>query len=570
MFIAKVFITKVLKKIFRHTTTEGSKKNNLKDLAYLYYPINNEYFEKNKTGDDNFVVSTIFSDENLKNKKILEIGIEFSTSTISSSLKNKNYIFIDFNVLESEINKVDSTFFLDMKFDLIYFSEGLEIAYNPWLIIEKLNTVLLENGLIIINANYSKYFIENKSTNFQISLNGIETLFNRYKNYETKYKKEKNYFTGRYNENSDEAKIHRPISFPTDFTFCSLKLPLDKKVETNSKNIVNNLIQDNKKLNILIGCLSFKSYTGSELYVYELAKGLIQDGHKVSICSDIGLPLAEEAESLGISLYSLNSPPGYVLGDGIKTVSQNSKTIINQENTLYKISDVSYDILHLNHQPITEHLLRLYPKIPAICSIHSEVIDLEFPVFSSQIKKYIAIRQEIKDFLVQKFNLPQNKIELIYNPIDEERFKPINIDTENRKKRILFVGTIDYLRKDTIIDLINTCKQNQSELWIVGKEHENYLPALINNQHHVRYFKPSKNIENYIYQCDETAGILLGRTTIEGWMCGKKGWIYEIDNKGKIMSKKLYNIPEDIDKFKSKKVTKEMLNQYFKILNIEQ
>ena len=567
MFFAKVFITKVLKKILRHTTIEGSRQNNLKDLAYLFYPINNDYIVNNKLEDDNFVFSTIFNDENLKNKNILEIGIEFSKSTISSSSKNKNYIFIDFNILESEINKVESGYFLDNKFDLIYFNEGLEIAYNPWLIIEKLNAVLLENGLVIINSNYSKYFIENKSTNFQISLKGIETLFASYKNYETKYKKEKNCFIGRYNENSDETKIHRPISFATDFTFCSLKLPLYENVEINSKNISNNLTEDNKKLNILIGCLSFKSYTGSELYVYELAKGLIQDGHNVSICSDIGKPLAEEAGRLGISLYSLNSPPGYVLGDGIKTVSQNSKTIITKENTLYKISDVTYDILHLNHKPVTEHLLRLYPETPAICSIHSEVIDLEYPVLSPQIKKYIAIRQEIKDFLVQKFNLPQNKIELIYNPIDEERFKPINTNTENRKKRILFVGTIDYLRKDMIIDLIKTCKQNHSELWIVGKEDENYLPALINNQDHVRYFKPSKNIENFIYQCDETAGILLGRTTIEGWLCGKKGWIYEVDDEGRIKNKKLHDIPEDINKFKSKKVTKEILNQYFKLLN---
>jgi hypothetical protein len=39
----------------------------------------------------------------------------------------------------------------------------------------------------------------------------------------------------------------------------------------------------------------------------------------------------------------------------------------------------------------------------------------------------------------------------------------------------LFVGTIDYLRKNTIQDLVNTTKENNEELWIVGKKNDTYL-----------------------------------------------------------------------------------------------
>jgi hypothetical protein len=67
-------------------------------------------------------------------------------------------------------------------------------------------------------------------------------------------------------------------------------------------------------------------------------------------------------------------------------------------------------------------------------------------------------------------------------------------------------------------------------------------------------------------QADETAGILLGRTTIEGWLCGKGGWIYDVDDKGIILGKKFYKVPEDVDKFKRENVVSKVLEQYKEIL----
>ena len=142
----------------------------------------------------------------------------------------------------------------------------------------------------------------------------------------------------------------------------------------------------------------------------------------------------------------------------------------------------------------------------------------------------------------------------------------MNSSDKRNKKRILFVGTIDYLRKETIQDLINSTRNNYEELWIVGKLNDTYLKDMLENQTHVKYFPPSPNIEQYIHKCDETAGILLGRTTIEGWMCGKKGWIYNVDDRGNILSKSLHDIPSDINKFKSHNVVKEIIKEYLMIL----
>ena len=331
---------------------------------------------------------------------------------------------------------------------------------------------------------------------------------------------------------------------------------------------VKKVLRKGEKLKVLIGSLYFNNYTGSELYVFELAKQLIKQGCDVTICSAIGNPLANMAKSLGIKLFQLTEPPSFKLGDGkTKLVSSTQGEIIMAKDTLYKTSDIQFDVIHLNHKPVTEHLLRLFPDVPAICSIHSEVINLEEPVISPQIKKYIAIRPEIKEFLISDFNIPSDDIELVYNPIDSTRFKIVKSTEKRDKKRILFVGTIDYLRRETIKDLIDTTKENDQELWIVGKKNDNYLDGLMDGNPHVSYFPPTANVESFINKCDETAGILLGRTTIEGWLCGKKGWIYNVDNQGDIISKELHEIPTDIEKFKSENVAKEIIELYKSILD---
>ncbi len=89
----------------------------------------------------------------------------------------------------------------------------------------------------------------------------------------------------------------------------------------------------------------------------------------------------------------------------------------------------------------------------------TEVIELEDPIKHESIKKYIAIRPEIKDHIIDKFEIPEDMIEVIYNPIDSEKFKPKDTKEENF---ILFVGTIDYLRRETIMDLIEYTRENNN------------------------------------------------------------------------------------------------------------
>lgn len=179
------------------------------------------------------------------------------------------------------------------------------------------------------------------------------------------------------------------------------------------------------------------------------------------------------------------------------------------------------------------------------------------------IKKYICIRPEIQNHIVEKFDIEKKQTEVIYNPIDTKRFNTNNTKNDNY---ILFVGTIDYLRENTIKDLVTHSKEVGKELWLVGENKSNYLDELLTNQH-VKYFNATSRVESFVKNCSETAGILLGRTTIEGWMCGKPGWIYNVESSGYIVDKKLYEPPSDIVKFDSLEVAKKIKEEYIKILN---
>lgn len=337
-----------------------------------------------------------------------------------------------------------------------------------------------------------------------------------------------------------------------------------EKYKENLPVTVKKTFRPNEKIKVLIGCLSFANLTGSELYVYELAKGLVKQGCDVSICSQLGEPMVTKAKKLGINLYNLSEPPNYKLGDGKWGVNTPSGVVASEVNKLYKVGDKRFDVLHLNHKPITDFMLRLYPETPAVCTIHSEIIDLEEPVINPMIKHYIAIRPEIKKRLINNYDIDESLISIIYNPIDNERFKPSKVNKKH--KRILFVGTLDYLRLRAIVDVINQAKNIEYEVCLVGKNNGLDIDSLLNNNPHVKYFPQTINIEKFIHESDITAGIMLGRTTIESWMCGKPAWIYDVDKEGEIINKTFNKVPDDIEKYWVTNVVKQIVQKYVDII----
>jgi len=322
---------------------------------------------------------------------------------------------------------------------------------------------------------------------------------------------------------------------------------------------------DKDKLKILIGCLFFKNFTGSEVYIFELAKNLVKVGHDVSVVSEIGGPLTEMAKKVGIKVFPTSEPPGYKMGDGKWLVEGPNGIGPSIPNTMYRVSDISFDIIHVQHEPITNYFLNLYPQIDKVSTIHSEVIELEKPVVHDSIKHYICIRPEIKEHIENVYQIDESQCSVMYNPVDSDRFRSSNQKEENA---CLFVGTIDYLRENSIKDLVEQTRTENLELWLLGENKSDYLDSLLQNSH-VKHLQPTWNTEKYINRVKYTAGILLGRTTIESWFCGKPSWIYDVDSSGHINKKTLFEPPtkSELEKFDSKNVTNQIHKLYLQTIN---
>lgn len=319
----------------------------------------------------------------------------------------------------------------------------------------------------------------------------------------------------------------------------------------------------NRKLKVLIGCLNFQGLTGSEISTMELAKGLSKNGCEVYVTSQIGRSFKIEAEKHNIKVYPIQEPPGFKVGDGKWSLNTPQGQVVSTPNTLYKVKEMNFDIIHANHTPITQRLLQLYPNNNFVNIVRSEVIDLENPIVDEKIKRYIAIRPSIKDYIVNNFDISEDNVDVVYNLFDKSRFTPKQLNKGTEKKVTLFVGTMDYLRKNAILDLID----NVEELWLVGKDSMGYAKEFDEIYENVKYFPPTENIEDFVNKCDETAGIFLGRSTIEGYLCNKPAWVYTVNKEGYVLDKEYTEVPEDMSIFDNDKIIEKYKEIYIKAYN---
>ena len=275
-------------------------------------------------------------------------------------------------------------------------------------------------------------------------------------------------------------------------------------------------------MNILLCCLSYREYTGSELYFYELSTALRAIGHIVSIFS----PFADNP-----------------LRDKTKYIKFPNKDEIKKE---------TYDMVLFSHGKVIWEYLKDIKTNKLINIIHSEVIDLEDPVDDSSINLYVGIRPSIVDFIKSK--IPTANVKLIYNPFDCNRFTPKKCKKEKSIKDnvVLFPGSIDYLRYKPLKYLLDLSEKQNFKVIHVGRcDYTTVHPNFVT-------YEPIWEIEQYYKQCDIVSGIFLGRTSIEGLLSGKKVLQFDVDNKG-IIKKVYWHTEDDLEKFDKFNVAQEFL-----------
>lgn len=256
-------------------------------------------------------------------------------------------------------------------------------------------------------------------------------------------------------------------------------------------------------MKILLACLNANGLGGSELYHYELARELDAVGHEVTLFT---LRQIDWMDSVRLKLQHVR------------------QLDLTNLDTLEK-----YDIIVASQPQVNLFMLEQFKDTPIISIIHSEIRS-EDPVLDPRIAHYIAIRKPIAEMLINDYKIPKNKVSLIYNPIDRSRF---NEDEVNKLERYsgIFVGEVlDPIRFKAVQHLVTHCIENDWDLYIMSESRYDF------NHPNIKYVDKRWDTENIVQLMNFTAGILLGRTTLEGWCCGVPGYMYIIDVHGNIQS----------------------------------
>lgn len=190
-------------------------------------------------------------------------------------------------------------------------------------------------------------------------------------------------------------------------------------------------------MKIVITVHSLKNYGGTESYTYTLAKELVQQGHEVFCFS---LQLGEIAEMMR--------------KEGV-VVTNDLTQLPNKIN-----------FIHGQHKLETTLVCNKYPNTPAVFVSHGIIPWQEQPPLLKQIVRYIAVSEEIKEHIHKKYSIPNDKILIIRNGIDLERFTAIKPINDVPKKLLLLSNRYSDIVFQTISE---ACLSLNIEIHVVGQ-----------------------------------------------------------------------------------------------------
>lgn len=244
-------------------------------------------------------------------------------------------------------------------------------------------------------------------------------------------------------------------------------------------------------MKVLIALWRFAGLTGSELHAYELARALVGRGHRVTVAApELGGEIRSRAAEFA-SLTPLDS--ARALGP--------------------------YDVVLANQPRITELVARL--GFPVVQTVHG-LLSLEDPVVSDRVRAYVAVRPAVLDRLPQAV---RSRSHVIFNPVDLDRFR----DTGGTPgQSVLFAGTYDHLRRDALDWTLRRAREEGLSVHFVGTPHPQPVPGLT--------AEPARwDMETAINGSVAVAGRIFGRSSIEGWACGRTSWSHTTELDGKVL-----------------------------------
>ncbi len=162
-------------------------------------------------------------------------------------------------------------------------------------------------------------------------------------------------------------------------------------------------------MRVLITNRKLATRTGTELYVRDLAIGLAQRGHApVAYAPQLGDVAREiRAETIPVTddLLTIAEPP---------------------------------DLIHGHHGLETLAALLAFPGVPAVAVCHSWVGWADAPVAHPRVLRHVAVDDTCRDRLRFEHGIPDERIHVVLNAVDLQRFTPRAPLPERPKRALIF------------------------------------------------------------------------------------------------------------------------------------
>ena len=146
-------------------------------------------------------------------------------------------------------------------------------------------------------------------------------------------------------------------------------------------------------LRVLFTNTFFRNYSGSELYVRDVALALRHRGHRPIIYSPRLGALAEDLRQAGVPVT-----------DDLRRVE-------------------APDLIHGQHHLESMTALARYPRVPAVYFCHGAT-PWATPPRHPRLLRYVAVSDYVRQWLLDEHRLAAENVSVIYNFVNLERFRP--------------------------------------------------------------------------------------------------------------------------------------------------
>jgi hypothetical protein len=167
-------------------------------------------------------------------------------------------------------------------------------------------------------------------------------------------------------------------------------------------------------LRILLTNLTLADWTGTEAYVRDLAAGLLRRGHQPVVYSPrLGEP-AEEIRRASVpvvdDLDAVGAPP---------------------------------DLIHGHHNLTAMTALLHFPGAACVFVCHGQLAWHDAPPLHPRIRRYVGVDDNCRDRLLLAGGLPEERVRVVLNWVDLERFRPRPPLPETPRRALVFSNYVD-------------------------------------------------------------------------------------------------------------------------------